>query len=336
MNFVSVGDMAQMFRLQRQNVSIKAEMGRLTQELTTGRAADVGAALKGDFTALAGIDRSLKTLESYKFVSQEASTLSANMQAVTQTISDITSDFGAALLTAGSSLSESMIDVVGLSANEKFESAVAAFNTNTAGRFLFSGKSTDTAPLADPQIILSAIGSAIAGETTSSGVLSQVDAWFDAPAGSGGYLDVAYRGGEAFEPFKLAEGETASLSVTGADPDVRQVLKSLAIGALLSEGLFAGETDKRAFIANAAGAALISSASSVSNIGASIGTAQERIESVATRNSAETAALTLARAEMIAVDEYDSATALQALETQMTTLYTLTARLANLSLTDYM
>ena len=81
---------------------------------------------------------------------------------------------------------------------------------------------------------------------------------------------------------------------------------------------------------------VITAAGSITNIGSAIGAAQGRVESVATRNGAETAALQLARNEIVAVDEYDSATALEALQTQMETLYTLTARLANLSLTDYM
>lgn len=336
MNFVSVGDMAQMFRLQRQNVAIKTEMGRLTQELTTGKSADTGAAVKGDYTALAGLDRSLRTLESYKFVTQEAETLSGNMQSVAETLSALTDGFGSALLTAGSSASNAMIDAAANNANEKFESAVAAINSNTAGRFLFSGQATDTRPLADPSVILGALGSAISGETTISGVLDQIDMWFNAPAGGGGYLDIAYQGGAPLAPFHIGEGETANLNITAADPDIRDTLKSLAIGALLSDGLFAGDTGKRALIANAAGERVITAAGSITNIGSAIGAAQGRVESVATRNGAETAALQLARNEIVAVDEYDSATALEALQTQMETLYTLTARLANLSLTDYM
>lgn len=336
MNFVSVGDMAQMFRMQRQNVAIKSEMNRLTQELTTGTRQDVGAAVRGDFSAIAGVDRSLRTLESYKFVSQEAATLSSNMQAVNETLLSITDGFGSAMLTAGSSASSAMIDAAANNARGKFESAVAALNSNTAGRFLFSGQTTDVRPLAEADDILNAISAAISGETTTSGVIDAMDAWFEAPVGGGGYLDTAYKGGAALTPFRLGEGETANLNVTAADKEIRDVLKSLAVGALLADGLFAGDTNKRAIIANASGEQLMTISASLSNVGSSIGAAQERIESVSTRNRAETAALTMARNEMVAVDEYDSATALQALQTQMETLYTLTARLANLSLTDYM
>jgi flagellar hook-associated protein 3 FlgL len=336
MNFVSVGDMAQMFKLQRQNVAIKSEMSRLTEELTTGVASDVGATLRGDFSTLSGIDRSLRTLEAYKFASQEAESLSGTMQAVTDTLSAISAGFSSALLTAGSSGSNSMIDAAANSSREKFSSAVSALNSNSSGRFVFSGQATDISPLAEADTILSALSSLVAPETTASGVIAAVDSWFNAPAGSGGYLDVAYQGGSAFEPFRIGEGEQTSLSITAADEDVRDFLKSLSIGALLAEGLFAGDTANRALIATAAGEQVLTAASSLADIGAKIGASQEHIENVLTRNSAETASLAISRNQLIAVDTYDSATALQALQTQMETLYTLTARLANLSLTDYM
>ena len=191
-------------------------------------------------------------------------------------------------------------------------------------------------PLADSDTILSALSSLVASETTASGAIDAIDAWFNAPAGSGGYLDIAYQGGTSFTPFRIGEGEQVSLEVTAADQEVRDFLQSLSIGALLAEGLFAGDTANRALIATAAGEQVLTSAGSLTNIGSSIGAAQERIETILTRNSSESSSLTLSRNQLTAVDEYDSATALQALQTQMETLYTLTARLANLSLTDYM
>lgn len=335
MNFVSVGDMAQMFRLQRQNVAIKTEMGRLTQELTTGIKSDIGAALNGDFSTISGIDRSLRTLEAYKFASQEAETLSSTMQAVTDTLSSIASGFGSALLTAGSSGSKSMIDAAANSALEKFSSAVSAINSNTSGRFVFSGQSTDVSPLADADTILAALSTLVASETTVGGVIDAVDAWFNAPAGGGGYLDVAYQGGAPFDAFRIGQGEETSLKITAANQDIRDYLKSLSVGALLADGLFAGDTASRALIASAAGEQVLTAAGSLATVGGTIGAAQEHIETVLTRNSAETASLTISRNQLVSVDEYDSATALQALQTQMETLYTLTARLANLSLTDY-
>ncbi len=336
MNFASVGDMAQMFRMQRQNTAIKQEMSRLTNELTTGKVADTGAAVSGDYTALAGIDRSLATLTAYKFTTSEAAELAASMQAVTTNLGDITDGFGSAVLTASSAVSPTMIDAAANSAKQKFESAVAALNTNTSGRYLFSGQTTDVAPLADAEDILASLQAVASAETTPADAIAAIDDWFSAPVGGGGYLDVAYQGGDPLPAFRVSDGETASLTVTAADENVKAVLKSLAMGALLADGLFAGDNVSRITVAQSVGERLISVSSNISSLGGDIGATEERIDLIATRNSNQSSALEIARSKIVGVDEYDSATALEALQTQMESLYTLTARLANLSLTDYM
>jgi len=69
---------------------------------------------------------------------------------------------------------------------------------------------------------------------------------------------------------------------------------------------------------------------------ARLGVAQERISSAEIRNAAESSALQIARSDLLAIDPYDTATALQATQTQLETLYSITARLTRLNLTDYL
>ena len=69
---------------------------------------------------------------------------------------------------------------------------------------------------------------------------------------------------------------------------------------------------------------------------ARVGILQGRIETAATRNSAETSALTITLSKFTEVDSYDSATMLTAVEGQQKTLYAVTARLSALSLLDYL
>ena len=54
------------------------------------------------------------------------------------------------------------------------------------------------------------------------------------------------------------------------------------------------------------------------------------------RNGAETSALEIARTDILAIDPYRTATELQSTETRLETLYTLTARLSRLSLSEYL
>ncbi len=43
MNYISTGDMAQIYQMRRHNVQIKEHMNRLTQEMTTGVKADLAS-----------------------------------------------------------------------------------------------------------------------------------------------------------------------------------------------------------------------------------------------------------------------------------------------------
>ncbi len=337
MNYKSVGDMAQAFQLQRHNVQLKTHLSRLSEELTTGVQKDVGAAVHGDFTALAGIDRSLTTLTSYSFATTEAAQLAETMQTALETIQSQVSDVGPTLLSAATSASPAMVSATTADAKQKFESVVAALNTNSAGRYVFSGTATDTRPLASADEILLDLGTAIAGATGTTDIMAAVDTWFDAPAGAGGFMDQAYVGGTTpLSPFRIGDGEAAQLSVTAADPRIRESLKGLAVAALISDGALAGNDTERARLTRAAGERVIAADGTLALVRASVGTTEGQLANAATRNSAEASALTLARNGLIAADPYDTASALEAVQTQLETLYTLTARLSRLSLTDFL
>ncbi len=69
---------------------------------------------------------------------------------------------------------------------------------------------------------------------------------------------------------------------------------------------------------------------------ARVGTAEAAIERAAVRNGAEATQLEIARNRIIAVDPFRAATELQSLEVQLETLFTITARLSRLKLTDFL
>ena len=63
MSMISLGDLAQSFMLRRQNTDLKSDLQRLTTEMTTGQATDIGRHIGGDYAPLAGIDASLARLQ---------------------------------------------------------------------------------------------------------------------------------------------------------------------------------------------------------------------------------------------------------------------------------
>jgi flagellar hook-associated protein 3 FlgL len=222
---------------------------------------------------------------------------------------------------------------VGIDADQKFRSAVAAMGTRAGDRTLFAGTSTGGPALAAAEDILAALDAEVSGALTAAAVEAAVTAWFDAP---GGYAALAYRGGPPMAPFAVAQGETVALAVTAADPAVRDTLKGLALGALLQRGALSAAPAERAALAMAAGTALMESQAARTDMAARIGTAEQGIAAVEGRNAAEASALGIARAGLLGADPFETATALADAQTRIEALYAVTARLSRLSLVDYL
>lgn len=337
MNYISIGDMAQAFQMRRHNVQLQRHLTQLAGELTSGVKADLAGAVSGDFRALAGIDRSLKTLESFRTATSEAELFAGALQSALGVAADIASDLGPSLLGSATSASPVLVATAAADTRQKFDTVVSALNAQVADRYLLSGMATDQKPIASTDSILSALMTAIAGQTTAADVKTVVSAWFDAPSGGGGYLDLAYGGAAAaLAPLQIGPGASAKLDLTAADPDLRDLLKGLALGALVDAGALNGNDPGRAQLLKSAGEALAASGSALAGVRARVGTVEAEIAGAAARNTAETGALKIARNAIVAADPYETASALQAIQAQIETLYTLTARLSRLSLTDYL
>jgi flagellar hook-associated protein 3 FlgL len=117
---------------------------------------------------------------------------------------------------------------------------------------------------------------------------------------------------------------------------VRDTLKGLALAAILDKGTLAGNAGERAALATRAGTVLLEASDARSALAARIGTAEERIASATTRNASETTALQIARLGIVSIDPYAAATALTEAESQLDTLYAVTARLSRLKLANYL
>lgn len=337
MKYVSVGDMAQTYLLRRHNVQLKATMARLSDELVTGVSQDVGAAVKGDFTALAAIDRSLARIESFQQVTTEVDLLASTQQDSLELIQSHASDSGANLILAASTLDPATISSTTQDAAQRFGSIIGALNVSVAGRYAFSGTATDARPVATEDEIIASLQTAISGLTSASDIDAAIANWFDAPAGAGGFLDTAYSGSDTpLDAFRISNSDTVELTITASDPVLRDTLKGFALATLVARNLVPDDASLRVSLTETAGERIASSNVALTTLRSGLGTTQGIIEDSKTRNSSEQSALELSKESLIGIDEYDSATALEAVQSQLETLYTLTTRLSQLSLTDYL
>lgn len=330
---VTLGDLAHSFMLRRQAVTLKAEAQRLSTEMVTGTAADTGRKLAGDFATLGGIDSSLARLQGFKQASDEAAAMASGIQSVLAVIDDLAGKTAPLLLTAGTAGTAPLIDPAGDTALLQFEAVVSSLNTTFAGRALLSGVETGSAAVVHAETILLAVEAASLGAASPEDLETAVNTWFDDPAG---YASVAYLGGALLAPLGVGPTDRVSLGVTANDPAIRDTLKGLALGALLGRGVFAGDSDLRGRVARLAAESLIESQSGRTGLAAEVGTAEARIEAAAARNAAEKTALQIARVDLLGVDSYETATSLEAAQTQLETLYSLTERISRLSLMDYL
>ena len=337
MTSLNTGDLAQSLLLRRQNNALKAAFNRLTQEMTSGRKSDLAAAVSGDFKVLAGVEHSLAVLQSFKTAASEAQTLASAQQTALETIQTIATDSAPTLTAAGTSGGATHVATSAFDARQKFFSTISAMNVRMGDRYVFSGDATDQKPVLGAQDILDDLSVAIAGQVTASGVAAAVDAWFDAPVGGGGFIDMVYGGSSTpLAPFRIGEGEEAALSLTATDPTLRDTLKGLALAAIVAEGALSSDLPGQALLLKTSGQRLMGSGSALATLRAHLGSVEGQIAAVSTRNSAEDAALSIARNQLVAADPYTTANELEAVKTQLETLYALTARLSRLNLADYL
>jgi flagellar hook-associated protein 3 FlgL len=330
MTMTSIGDLAQTHFLRRHTTATKSDLDRLTAEVATGKAADSGAHLRGDFTALSAIDSTLARLAAYGSVTADLSLRAEAQQRALAHVDEAATGAGAALVTSAYGATAGTA-AAGGQARQALDVALSALNQRLGDRALFAGADSGGPAILGAAEMMDAVQTSLAGATDAPAVLAAVDAWFAAPNG----FAAAYLGDDAAPPLTIAPGEVAGLDITAADPALRDTIKALVLGSLLADPGF-GTPTTRATLAQRAGESLAGLATDRATLAGRLGSTQQRIEEAATRNSAEASALGMARNDLLAVDPYDTATRLQETETRLEMIYSLTARLSRLSLLDHL
>ena len=331
---LTLGDLASSFQMRRDNVRIRADMLRLTTELSTGRKADVSTAVSGDFGPVTGIEHQLRLLTGYDTAAKEAGFFAANAQQALERLHSGSLGLAPMLINVGGTNAAVVNDAIIGQARAEFSTAVSALNLQVGGRSVFAGTATGGAALIPAEDMLAELRTLVAGETTAAGVAGVVSAWFGP---GGGFETTAYVGSDQpLAPMRVADGVSVRLEAKADDPALRDTLKGLAMAALIGDSPVAGNPREEAGLAGLAGEALLRGQSRLVSLRAQIGTMQATVEKAAARNGAETTQLEIARNKLTAIDPFKVATELQSLEVQMETLYTMTARLSRLKLTDFL
>lgn len=336
MSPTSIGDLAQTLQLRRDNARLNADMSRLANELSSGRVQDIAVHLGGDFHQLTGIERGLTRLDSFATVKGEARLEITTRQSAVDTIRTLGQGVSGALILVAEDFDPTLVNNAARDAATRFESVLNILNTEVGGRSVFSGTATNSPAVADSETILAAIEAEIllAGAVTADDVQAVVEAWFGP---GGGFETTGYLGAATpVQPFALSDTETLSAAPKADDLRIRHGLSGFAMAALVDRGALSTVPGERAALVRTAGETLLNSDRSLIDLQAEIGEDEARVERAGAEVAAESQALEIARSELIGVDPFEAAIQLEAVETQLRSLYALTAKLQRLSLTEYL
>jgi flagellar hook-associated protein 3 FlgL len=332
MTRISVGDASLTNILARQGAELRSQVQRASQEVATGKHADIGKALRGDVSPLLAIDASLSRLQAYTSTATDAAFQVAAQQGAIAGLSSLAGGITMTLLGSRDFTTPAQLNTVAADARGRLGSVIGLLNTQVAGRAVFSGDATDTAPLGSADDLLAALQTAAAGATTAGQVAAAVTTWFADPLG----YEVFYQGGASLSAAPIAPGEAADISTTALDPAIRDTLAGFALAALIDRGVLTGNLEERARLAQTAGQKLHTTEDARITLAARIGAVEAQVETARTRNGAEETALGILRSDIGSVDPYEAATRLETVRAQLESLYLVTARVSRLSLVEYL
>ncbi len=331
----SIGDGSRHFAALRQTAQARARLDQLSQELASGRVADPAAHLGPDATRLTATVSGHSAAEAYSAATTETGQILSLMQSALGSVDAARETLAGQVVLVGPSTSDAALYRVGASAWSGFETIISALNTRLGDRALFAGTASDGAALAPASDMLAAIVATLPPTPGAVDVETALDTWFYDPAG--GFATSGYLGDTgAAATRRLDVGQELTISARADDASLRDVLKAAAMAALAGDPDLGLGTVSRRDLMRRAGNGLLAAASPLIESRGALGAAEATVDQISARHAARATALAMMRNDMTEADPYETVTALQQVQLQLETQYTLTARLQGLSLVEYL
>ncbi len=332
---VGQSDLASAMKLSEQNTRTKAALEVASSELSSGMKNNLVEATAGDLGKLFAIDRTISRLSSEADAIQLAGGKSALAQTALGSIHENLVDFGPQLLSAVERGDTQSSRLIASDARHALGAVVTSLNVRYARHSIFAGAALDQQAIAPTEVIISDISAIVAGAADSTAALVAIDDYFFSPAG-GFETNVFLGATQDGPPFRDESGEIIEYAQRADSLGIRNAIRALTIAAVASNAPnFLGTSDQVDLLREAGNSA-IAATGDITTLRETLGFAEGRIESAEARNRSMSGVFELERASMISTDPYETATKFEALQFQLQTIYTITARLSNLSLTNYL
>lgn len=310
-----------------QNIAdLRQSIARTAEEATTGRYSDLTAHLSG---RIGSAMLSQKAVDAISFQREQLSQREVRLD-ITQSnlalIHERSVGVGVSMriaLGSGDFVSQGL---AARDAEAALGNIFGALNVRYGERYLFAGDATATQPLPSPADLLSQLRTIADGAATPADFASAIDTYFNDPAG--GWQQSIYRGTDtASDPD----------AVTASNPAILEIISGLAVMALADPidnppVLLSLNPD----LVDAAADRVSSGTVTLTNVRSELGVKQEQIRTDQKLLDIEETIVTTAFNSLTSRDQYEAASALKILESNLEASYLLTSRLASLSLLNFL
>jgi flagellar hook-associated protein 3 FlgL len=334
MKVTGSSDLGRLTALKRSTAETRAALANAGTEMTTGLNTSRYDATSGNITRIFAIERALDRNEVF-----------GDTIALTEVRVDTAQNALGLMLTPLQDLSASLPSAVSMgdtqaslvharSARNALTDTISALNTQSGGLSLFAGTATDGPAVAPAATILADLDALAAAAATPADAIASINAYF-APGGA--FLGTRYLGSATdLAPVDVGEGRRIDYALRADAGEFVDALRSEALAAVVAGGAFAGDIDAQMEMLSAAGTAMLTSKEGILDLRSAVGVTQQALEDAKAARTAEKDTLDLARNAIMTVDPTEAASVYQALETQLQTIFTVTARLSDLSYVKYM
>jgi flagellar hook-associated protein 3 FlgL len=348
--FVSTSALHNSVRLAMQRS--QRELSDATTEMTTGRHADVGIALGSQSATSVSLTRTIEHLKTMQdtnalaqqrlTVSQEAlELLSANGQTMLET-----------MITLGNSGETNNISIAKRDLVAALDSFASIANTSSAGEFVFAGINTDVRPItayADGSaaqtdfqaLFTSTFGFPSTDPQTANitsaqmeSFLADVEAMFMDTAAGGYWATNWSDASDTNVTSRIGKSEIIETSTNSNTEGFRRYAMVAVVGVELLE-LSLGTDTRQAmssWMITQAGSAI----GQIDSERAQLGVSEQRVTRSSKGLEDQRDVLSLYLTSLESVDLNEAAVRVNTLETQLQAAYTLTGRLQNMSLLNYL
>ncbi|MEM7487799.1 MAG: hypothetical protein AAF390_01610 [Pseudomonadota bacterium] len=310
----------------------RARIDTLSQELITDRHADLGEALRSDFSQVSVAAHELRTYRAHAASLLQAETWGQGLQTALGGMQDDLQRLFEAIPASLTGTGDMDLAGIGEIGSGVLSDLLSQLDARVGGRGLFQNGHPGASPPPDAQTVMADIAALAGGATDLVGLTAAVDAYF-APGGPYGLAAATLPADPV--AFPTGPAETAAFQISAASPEIVTALQKAALAAALPDAGFPmSETDREAARSSLI-EGIATATSGLTGLRGRIGAVEARISDIADRLDSARARQETALGDATAPDPNETATRLQAEMSRLETTYAITARRSRLRLTDF-